>query len=91
MVRGHLSNIRVLTKPALEIASDSRNGIGPAAGQKMEKRFLFNRVDISGNHFSVHKRFQGSGKVFPDIADPPFARLDDAPMIAETAFYALIL
>jgi len=91
MIRRHLRNIGVLTKPAFEIASNSGNGIGPAAGQKMEKRFLLDGIDISGNHFSVHQRFQGSGSVFPDIADSSLGIFDDAPMAAEIALYGLIL
>ena len=45
-------------------------------GQEVEQGLFLNGVDVLGNDLAVIEAVEGAVLVFPDVAEPPFARID---------------
>jgi hypothetical protein len=60
MVGGHLSDIRVLTKKATEIAAHRSDGIRTTPGKEMKQGFFFNGIAVVGNNLFIYKAYKGS-------------------------------
>jgi hypothetical protein len=82
---GILGDIIILAMEAAEIAPHRRNGVGPAARQKMKEGFFLDGIDAFRHQPSVDQAVQSAVPVFPDAADAAFSRLDAAMMAAERA------
>jgi len=78
-----LGYVVVLAVAAAEVASYGRYGIGEGARQKVEERFLFNRVDILTYQSSINKAIQGAVPVLSYPADPSLLILYFTMMTAE--------
>jgi hypothetical protein len=57
----------------------------------MEKRFFFDRIDIFGNKFAVHKAVQLAAAVFTHPAEAATSRFYSAVMVAEITTYLTIV
>ena len=90
-IRRHLSNICILTKTALEVASHRSDGIRETPREKMIQRFFFDGIDVTGNNPTVHSGFQSAPSVLSNTAYAPEPVFYDTAVIAEIAFDCRVL
>jgi hypothetical protein len=83
-------DLPVLAVLAVKVTPYTSEGIRKGTGQKVEERFLLDRVDRFRTDLSVGGCIQGSPPIFPDAADTVFPFLYDASMVAEGAMDGLI-
>jgi len=74
-----------------EVTSYSCNGERKTPRKEMEKGFLLNGVNVSGNKLFIDQTVEGSSSIFPNLTDTSFTVRYDAVMIAQAAFYFLVL
>ena len=87
---GVLGDVIVLAVEAHEVAARGGDGIGPGARQEVKQGLFLNGVDVLGNHLAVIEAVEGAVLVLPDVAEPPFARIDLALVGAQIALDLLI-
>jgi hypothetical protein len=63
-----LGNIGVLAKAASKVTTDGGDGIRKGSRKEVKKRFFFDRINVSGNEFTINQSFQGAGLVFTHVA-----------------------
>jgi hypothetical protein len=85
MFLGILGDVGILAVFAMKITSYGSDGKGLGAGQIMEQRFFFNRIDMFGYDFSVDKGHELTVPVFPYPADSATIVSNDTPVGTQPA------
>ena len=83
-----MGDVIVLAVEAHEVAARGGDGIGAGARQEVEQRLFLNGVDVLGNDSGVIEAVEGAVLVLPDVAEPPFARVNLALVGAQKALGA---
>jgi hypothetical protein len=91
MQSGVLRDIIILAVRAAEVAANRGNGIRKTAGEEVEKRFLFNGVNILADESAVHQAVKNPVPVLPHLAYAPFPFLDVAIVRAEITLNLFLL
>jgi len=87
LIARHGRDVGVLAPAAAEIAAGRRDGIRQRAGRDVVQGFLLDRVDVFRQNLLIHQCVQRAAAVFPHVADPAAAVVDQAPVGAEMAFH----
>jgi hypothetical protein len=76
---------------AHEVAPHGGDGKRATPREEVKQRLFLNGVDIFGDDLAVSQGIEGAPLVFPDMADPPLARVDFAFMGAQVTLDLLLL